>query len=93
MGRDVGRHTDRDTVTAVDQQIRETRGQNRRLLEHIVEGRHEIDGILVDITQHLRGDLAHAGLGISVCRGGVAVDGTEVTVTVDQHIAHGEILR
>ena len=93
VGRDVGRHTDRDTVTAVDQQIRETRGQNRGLLEYVVEGRHEIDGILVDIRKHLRRDLAHAGLGVSVRRGGVAVDGTEVAVTVDQHIAHREILR
>ena len=92
MRRNIGRHTDRNTARAVDQQVRETRGQYRRLCQHVVKGRHKIDGILIDIRQHFRGNLAHTALGVTISRRRVAVNGTKVTVTVYQHIAHREIL-
>ena len=38
-------------------------------------------------------DLRHAGLGVTVGGRGVAVHGAEVAVAVDQHVAHGEVLR
>ena len=37
--------------------------------------------------------LGHARLGVTVGRRGVAIDGAEVAVAVDEHIAHGEVLR
>ena len=92
MGRYVGRHTDGDTVRAVDQEVREPRGQHRRLGEDVVEGRHEVDRVLIYIREHFRGDLAHPAFGIPVSRGWVAVDRAEVAVTVDEHIAHRKIL-
>ena len=49
-------------------------------------------GFDVDILEHLNGELAHSCLGVSVGSRWVAVDGTEVTVAVDQHISHGEVL-
>src|SRR5262245_17926004 len=47
--RDVGGHADRDARRAVDQEIRNPRGQHDGLLLRLVEVRDEIDGILVDV--------------------------------------------
>ena len=58
--RDVGRHAHRDAARAVDQQVREPRGQDRRLLQPVVEVRAEVDGVLVDVGQHLDRDRASA---------------------------------
>lgn len=50
--RDIGRHTDRDAVRAVDEQAGEAGGQHDRLLTLLVEVRHEVDRIFLDIGQH-----------------------------------------
>ena len=84
--RHIGRHSDRDAGRAIDQHSWESAGQHLRLLAVIVEVRHKIDGILLDIRHHIRRHLAHARLGITVCRRGVAVDGAEVAVAVDHRI-------
>src|SRR5262245_14075964 len=44
---DIGRHADRDTRGAVDQQIWHARRQNRRFFERIVVVRNEIDGLFL----------------------------------------------
>ena len=93
MRRNLCCHADGDTAGAVDQQVREAARQHDRFLEAVVIVGDEIHGILVDIGEHIHGDLAHARLGVTVGSRRVAVDRTEVTVTVHQHIAHGEILR
>ena len=86
-------HTYRDTAGTVHQKVREAAGQHDRLFKSVVVVRHEINCVLVDIGEHIHRYLAHARLGISVRRGRVAVDRTEVSVTVDQHISHREVLR
>ena len=91
--RDLGRHTDSDTARAVDQQIRKTAGQHHRLLETVVVVRHKINRILVDVGEHIHRDLAHTRFRVTVGSRRVAVYGTEVAVTVHQHIAHGKVLR
>ena len=48
---------------------------------------------ILDIRQHFQGDLGHSCLCITVSSRRVAVYRTEVTLTVHQHIPHGEILR
>ena len=93
MRRNVGRHTDRDTVRAVDKQVWEARRQNRRFFQNIVERRHKINGFFIDIREHFRGNFTHSAFCITIRSGRIAVDRTEVSVTVDQHIAHREILR
>ena len=93
MRRDLRRHTDGDTAGTVHQQIRETAGQNGGFLQTVVVVGNKIDGVLVDIGEHFHGNFAHLRLGITVSSRRVAVDGTEVTVTVYQHVAHREILR
>ena len=54
--RDVRRHADRDAARAVDQQVRHSARQDRRLLEPVVEVRREIDRVLVDVAEHLHRD-------------------------------------
>jgi hypothetical protein len=91
--RDVRRHAHGDAGAAVDQQVRYARRQHRRDLLRAVVVVDEVDGFLVEVRQQRVGDLAHADFGVAHRRGGVAVDGAEVALAVDQHVAHGERLR
>ncbi len=90
--RHVGGHAHRDAAGAVDQQEREGRGQNQRLLERIVVVGAEIHGLLVDVAQHGLGDPGQAGLRVAHGRRGVPVDGAEVALAVDHRVAQGEVL-
>ena len=92
MRRNLGRHTDGDTAGAVDEKIREAAREHDRLLETVVVVGDEIDGFLVDVGEHIHRDLAHSGFCVTVSSRRVAVYGAEVSVTVDEHIAHGEVL-
>ena len=81
--RNVGRHTDGDTGRAVDQQRGEAGRQHQRLVFAAVVVRTEIDGFFFDVRQHFVGDFRHADFGITHRRGAVAVNRTEVALTVD----------
>ena len=91
--RHVRRHTDRDAVTAVYQQVRETRGQHGGLLLRAVEVRLEIDRVLVDVAHHFHCHLRKTRFGVTHRRRAVAVGGTEVALPLDERIARVEILR
>jgi len=91
--RDVRRHTDRDTGRAVDQQVREARRQDRRLLVTAVVVVLEVDGLLVDVPEHLHGQRLHLALGVPHGRGRVVARGAEVAVGVDQRHPHRPGLR
>ena len=93
MRRDVGRHADRDAGRAVDQQIRDARGKDFRLEFAFVVIGAEIDGFFVDVFEQRGGDARKPGFGVPHGRGRIAIDGTEVSLAIDQRIAHGEILR
>ena len=90
--RHIGSHSDRNTRSAVDQQQRNLRRQHDRFGNGLIEVRTEIHRILFDIGHHLIGDLLHAGLRITHGGRAVAVDRTEVTLTVHQHVAHAPLL-
>ena len=49
MGRDIGRHANRDTRTAANQQIGQPGRQDDRLLQAVVKVGHEAYGILIDV--------------------------------------------
>ena len=67
--RDVGRHADRDSARAVDEQVREARRQHLRLaFRRVVVGR-EVDGVLVGIAKQEVGDLGEARFGVAHRRG------------------------
>ena len=90
--RDVGRHPDRDARRTVDEQVRNPRGKHCRLQFTAVEIRPVRDGLLVDVGQELHRQRGQARLGVPIRGGGVAIDGTEIPLAIDERIAQGEIL-
>src|SRR5206468_10744500 len=50
--RDVRRHSDRDSAGTIDQEIRELRGKDQRLLQRPVEVVHPVDGVLLEVLEH-----------------------------------------
>src|SRR5271165_3225539 len=84
--RNLGRHPDRDTFRAVDDQVRNAGGHHQRLNRGLVEVHGEVDGVLVDVGQHLLGDLRHAALGVPVRRRWIAIHRTEVALPIHQRI-------
>ena len=91
--RDIGRHTDGDTTGTVDQQVRNLGRQDVwNLLLAVVVG-YPVDGFLVQIGQQFMGQLGHPHFGVTHCCRVIAINGTEVALTVDQRIAHGKVLR
>ena len=90
--RDVGCHTDRDAARAVDQQVGNLGGKDGGLLQPVVEVGLEIDRVLVDVLQHGHGNPGQPGLGVTVGCGGIAIDRTEIPLTVHQRIAQRELL-
>ena len=93
MRRNIGRHTDSDTGSAVDQKLGEFSWQNGGLFERFVVVWNEVDGFFVDILEHELRNFGHADFGVTHGSGGVAVDGAEVSVPVSELVAHGKILR
>ena len=64
MGRDVGSHAHRDAPGPVHQEVGDTRRQDDRLLLVPVVVRDEVDRFLVDLAQHLHGQLRQPRLGV-----------------------------
>ena len=91
--RDVGRHADGDAGRSVDQQIRERRRQDRRLLGGLVVVGREVDGLLVEIRHHVVGERLEPRLGVAHRRRAIAVDRSEVALPVHRRVAHVEVLR
>ncbi len=91
--RNLGRHADRDAYAAVDQQVGNARRQDFGLEFAFVVVGLEVDGFLVDVFEQRRGDAREARFGVPHGRGRIAIDGTEVSLPVDQRVAHREILR
>ena len=92
MRRYIGRHTDRNTLRTVNQQIRETARQHHRLLLRLIKIRNKVHCVLVDVGNHLHRNMGESCLGISHGRRAVAINGSEVSVSVDQTIPHGPFL-
>src|SRR5215217_1591075 len=89
---DLGGHSDGDAVGAVDEQIRKPCRQDLRLALALVEVRYEVDGVRPDIPKHLGRHPRQARL--CVPHGGrwISVHTPEVTLAVDQRVAHREVL-
>ena len=91
--RDVGRHPDRDPRAAVDEQLRQPRGQHDRLFGLVVEVGDEIDGLFVDVREHVERDARQPRFGVAVRGRRIGIDRAEVAVAVDERIAQREVLR
>ena len=92
-GGNVGRHADRDAARAVDEQVREARGQHLRLVARPVIIGLEVDGVLVEILKQRHRRLRQSRLGIAHRRRGIGVHRTEIALAVDQHQPHRPVLR
>ena len=90
--RDVRGHADRDAGAAVDQQVRDLRREDGRLLLRPVVVVDEVDGLLVDVGEHLAGDRREPRLRVAHRGRAVAVDRAEVALAVDERVAHREVL-
>ncbi len=78
---------------AVDQKIGDARGQNDRLVFAFIEVGSEIDRFFFDVGEHFLGNFRKARFGVPHGRRRVAIDGAEVALSVDERVAHVEILR
>ena len=92
MSWDVGRHTDGDTDRTVYKQVGEAGRKDLGLLSLVIEVGNEVYDVLFDVGEHLVGELVHSRLCVTVSSGAVAVDVTEVTLTVDEGVTKGEVL-
>ena len=93
VGRDVGRHADRDAGAAIDQDVREARRQHLRFLPAAVIIGLEVDRVLVDIVEQRLGRAREPRLGVAMAAGAIAVHRAEIALPVDQRQTHGKILR
>ena len=92
MRRHVRRHPHRDPRRAVDEEVREARGEHDGLPPGLVVVRLEIDRVRVDVAKHLSGKARKPRLCVPHRRRRVVVDRAEVALTVDQRIPHRERL-
>ena len=92
MRRNIGRHTHGNASRAIDQQVGQACRQCQGFLFGAVIVGAEIDGFLVDVSQHFVGNLGQANFGVSHGRCAVAVHRSEVTLAVHQHVAQREVL-
>ena len=91
--RNIRGHADGDSRRSIDQQIRNTRGENDRLFFAFIEVGNEIDGFLFDVREHFLGDFRKPRFRITHRRRRIAIDGAEISLAVDQRVTHVEILR
>ena len=92
VGRNVGRHSDGDSLRTVHQQVRVAGRKDCRLFFRLVKVRDKVHRILVDVRQHLHGDLGKSGFRITHGGSSVAVHASEVSVSVHQRITGGPFL-
>ena len=90
--RHVGGHSHGDTCGTVKEQIGELGRKHGRLPEGLVEVPDHVHGVLVYIGQEIAGHLGETRLGVPHGGCGIPVNGTEVTLSVDQRISEGERL-
>ncbi len=90
--RDVGGHAHGDPGGAVHQQVGHTRRQHRGLAPAVVVGGDGLDGVLVDVPQHLRRIARQAGLGVPHGRSRELLR-AEVALSVHGRIPAVEVLR
>ena len=90
VGWDIGGHAHGYPRGAVQKKIGQLGRQNGGLLQGAVVVGGEVHGILLNILEHLPGDLGEADLGVAHGRRRIAVYGPEVSLAVDERIAHGK---
>ena len=85
-------HAHGDARCPVHQQVRDARRHHARLLQRVVEIGAHVHRFLVQVGEHLFGDLLEARLGISHGRRAVPIDAAEVALPVHKRIAQAPLL-
>ena len=91
--RDRGGHAHGDSRAAVDQQVGELAGQYRGLVAGLVVVGREIDGVAVDVFEHLDRAGLHTRFGVPHGGRRIAVDRPEVPLAVHEHVPQRKVLR
>ena len=89
MRRHIGGHAHGDAGAAIDEQIRERGGENRRFRETIIVVGHPVDGALVHIVHQRTAHVGEARLGITHGGGRIAFNAAEVSLPINERIANG----
>ena len=92
VGRHIGGHTHGNAVAAVDQQVGHLRRHDAGLDERIVEVGIHVDRIFVEVVHDVLAHLREAALRVTHGSGRIAVDRSEVALSVDERIAHVPLL-
>ena len=74
----------------VDDEVGDAGGEDGGLEGGFVVVGGEVDGVGVDVREHLAGDAGEAGFGVPHGSRRIAVDGAEVSLAVDHEVAEGE---
>ena len=92
VGRNRGRHADRDPVGTVNQQIGEAAGQDNWLGPPFIIRRHKIDRVQLQIVEHHRRKRAEPSLGVPHGGRRQTRDRAKVPLLVDQGVPHVPLL-
>ena len=90
--RNVCGHTDRDSGGAVEEQVGDARREDHRFQKGVVVVGLEGHRFLFDIPHEFHAQFGHADFRITHGSRGIAVDGSEIALAVDERVAHGKIL-
>ncbi|MPN10026.1 hypothetical protein SDC9_157319 [bioreactor metagenome] len=91
--RHIGRHTYCNTGYTVNQQVRNTCRHDLWNAFRTVVVVFPLDCVFFQIGQKLMGQLTHTHFGITHCCCTIAINRTEVTLTIYQLITQAEVLR
>ena len=87
VGRNASRHTHRNTVAAVEQQVGQSSREHRGFILRVVKVGLEINGVFVDVIQHVFGDAVKTAFRVPHGGRRIPVNRTEVALPVHQWIA------
>ncbi len=91
--RHVGGHADGDAGGTVDEQVGNRRGKDLGFLAGRVVVVDERDGLFLEIRKQAHAGPRQASLGVTHGCGTVAVHGTEVALSIDEHVSQRPFLR
>ena len=92
MRRNIGSHTNSNTCSTIDQQVREPGRKHLWLSLSFIKVWLEVYSIFINVSKHLHGNFAQAGLSVSHGSCAVAVHRTEVSMSVNKSIAERPVL-
>ena len=90
--RNTRRHTYRNPLRAIGEQVWKASRQNHRLFILLIIGRFEIDGILIEAFKEQHARRCHFRFGIAHGGGTIAVNIAEITLSFDERVAGRKIL-